>query len=80
VSTTSESTLRWGSYTVPSPTSWGPHGLRSVQLPYQPSAPIAVYEEFFRAPASARSGQAALRIPAALLGQPLKGSGNLHLR
>jgi AraC-like DNA-binding protein len=58
----------------------GPYGLRSVELPYQPSAPLGVYEEFFRAPVNVRSGHAALRIPASLLGQPLKGSGNLHLR
>jgi Arabinose-binding domain of AraC transcription regulator, N-term len=57
----------------------GPYGLRSVQLPYQPTAPIGVYEEFFRAPIIVQAGHASLRIPASLLGQPLPGFFSLDL-
>lgn len=51
----------------------GPYGLRSVELPYDPPAPLAVYERFFGV--AVRPGRAAalLRVPATLAARPLHG-------
>lgn len=55
------------------------YGLRSVELPYRPAAPIAVYEEFFGAPVRIERPAALLRVPSALANRPLSGGDeNLH--
>ncbi|MFI9504357.1 AraC family transcriptional regulator ligand-binding domain-containing protein [Nocardia sp. NPDC052566] len=55
------------------------YGLRSVELPYRPEAPIAVYEEFFGAPVRVDQPAAALRVPRTLNTRPLTGGDrNLH--
>jgi AraC-like DNA-binding protein len=58
----------------------GPYGLRSVDLPHRPRAPIATYESFFGAPVRIDRPVGLLRLPASVHKQPLKGGGNLHLR
>jgi AraC-like DNA-binding protein len=58
----------------------GPYGLRAVELPHHPRAPIARYESFFGAPVRVDRPVGLLRIPVAMLKQPLKSGGNLHLR
>jgi AraC-like DNA-binding protein len=51
----------------------GPYGLRGVELPYRPAAPLTAHEAFFGAPV--RVGRvrdyAALRLPSALLTRPV---------
>ncbi|WP_330183023.1 AraC family transcriptional regulator [Nocardia sp. NBC_01503] len=55
------------------------YGLRSVELPYRPAAPIQVYEEFFGAPVRIERPVALLRVPSALANRPLSGGDeNLH--
>ncbi|WP_330232665.1 AraC family transcriptional regulator [Nocardia sp. NBC_00508] len=55
------------------------YGLRSVELPYRPKAPIASYEEFFGAPVRVERPSAALRVPSSLATRPLTGGDeNLH--
>ncbi|MFX0574279.1 AraC family transcriptional regulator [Nocardia nepalensis] len=55
------------------------YGLRSVELPYRPAAPIRVYEEFFGAPVRVERPAAALRIPSSLASRSLSGGDeNLH--
>ncbi|MFI9009145.1 AraC family transcriptional regulator [Actinosynnema sp. NPDC053489] len=51
----------------------GPYGLRSVELPYAPVAPLAVYERFFGAAVHVGQDAPLLRMPRALLHQPLAG-------
>ncbi len=55
------------------------YGLRSVELPYRPEAPVASYEEFFGAPVRVERPSAALRLPSSLVTRPLTGGDeNLH--
>ncbi|MFJ4651401.1 AraC family transcriptional regulator [Nocardia sp. NPDC088792] len=55
------------------------YGLRSVELPYRPIAPIAVYEEFFGAPVRIERPAALLRVPGSLANRALSGGDeNLH--
>ncbi|WP_280506093.1 AraC family transcriptional regulator, partial [Nocardia farcinica] len=49
------------------------YGLRSVELPYHPPAPLAAHERFYAAPVHTGRPRAALRIPAALADRPLSG-------
>jgi AraC-like DNA-binding protein len=51
----------------------GRYGLRTVELPYRPPAPLAVYEEFFGVPVRVGRPAAALRVPLSLGNQPLTG-------
>ncbi|MDT3396775.1 AraC family transcriptional regulator [Streptomyces sp. B1866] len=57
----------------------GPYGLRSVELPYRPAAPLAAYEEFFGAPVRVGRPAALLRVPTSLAARPL-GDADEHLR
>jgi AraC-like DNA-binding protein len=52
----------------------GRYGLRSVELPHRPQAPLAVYEEFFGAPVRVERPVGFLRIPTSLLRKPLQGA------
>ncbi|WP_433726992.1 AraC family transcriptional regulator [Nocardia sp. CA-129566] len=55
------------------------YGLRSVELPYRPVAPIRVYEEFFGAPVRVERPAAVLRMPSRLASLSLSGGDeNLH--
>ncbi|MEC3920603.1 AraC family transcriptional regulator [Nocardia sp. CDC160] len=55
------------------------YGLRSVELPYRPAAPIQAYEEFFGAPVRIERPAALLRVPSSLANRPLSGGDeNLH--
>lgn len=55
------------------------YGLRSVELPYRPPAPLSVYEEFFGAPVRVERPAALLRVPSSLATRPLSGGDeNLH--
>lgn len=55
------------------------YGLRSVELPHRPAAPVRVYEEFFGAPVRVERPAAALRIPNRLASLSLSGGDeNLH--
>lgn len=55
------------------------YGLRSVELPYHPPAPLSAYEEFFGAPVRVGRPAAILRVPSALADRPLSGvDQNLH--
>ncbi|MFE3023262.1 AraC family transcriptional regulator [Nocardia tengchongensis] len=55
------------------------YGLRSVELPYRPVAPIRTYEEFFGAPVRIERPAALLRGPATLGDRTLAGGDeNLH--
>ncbi|GAB0108559.1 AraC family transcriptional regulator [Nocardia sp. JMUB6875] len=55
------------------------YGLRSVELPYRPAAPIQAYEEFFGAPVRIERPEAVLRVPSSLANRPLSGGDeNLH--
>lgn len=53
----------------------GPYKLRSVELPYQPAAPVAVHREFFGAPVHSRrvQGGVMLRLATGVLATPLRG-------
>lgn len=57
----------------------GPYGLRSVELPYAPVAPISVYENFFGVAVSTGRPAAVLRVPASLLDRPMHG-GDSNLK
>lgn len=57
----------------------GRYGLRSVELAHRPRAPLSTYEEFFGAAVRAERPANLLRVPRALLKQPLAG-GDPHLR
>ncbi|WP_030619718.1 AraC family transcriptional regulator [Streptomyces sclerotialus] len=57
----------------------GPYGLRTVELPYRPAAPLSAYEEFFGVPVRVARPAALLRVPKSLGGRPLAG-GDEHLR
>jgi AraC-like DNA-binding protein len=52
----------------------GSYGLRTVDLPHTPVAPLAVYEEFFGAPVRTGKPAPLLRLPRSLANQPLPGS------
>ncbi|MDO9381097.1 MAG: AraC family transcriptional regulator [Nocardioidaceae bacterium] len=52
----------------------GSYGLRTVDLPHEPLAPIEVYEEFFGAQVRTRRPAAMLRLPSSLGDLPLAGS------
>ncbi|MFD1825993.1 MULTISPECIES: AraC family transcriptional regulator [Mumia] len=54
--------------------------LRSVHLPYEPVAPLAVYEEFFGAPVHPRAEAAYLRIPATLGDTAIAGADESNRR
>ncbi len=49
------------------------YGLRTVELPYRPPAPLAVYEEFFGVQVRVARPSAMLRVPSGLAGQSLAG-------
>jgi AraC-like DNA-binding protein len=51
----------------------GGYGLRSVDLPHQPTAPRERYAEAFGATVRFGRPEALLRLPASLLGRPLEG-------
>ncbi|MFD1148816.1 AraC family transcriptional regulator [Saccharothrix hoggarensis] len=51
----------------------GRYGLRSVELPYHPPAPLAAYEEFFGVTVHIGQDAPMLRMPRALAHQPLAG-------
>lgn len=51
----------------------GAYGLRTVDLPYAPLAPVAAYEDFFGARVRFERDAARLRLPASLAGLPLTG-------
>ncbi|NYG55975.1 AraC family transcriptional regulator [Nocardioides perillae] len=52
----------------------GPYGLRTVELPYHPPAPVARYEEFFGVEVRPGRPAALLRVPASLADRPVAGS------
>ncbi|WP_406236781.1 AraC family transcriptional regulator [Nocardia sp. NBC_01009] len=55
------------------------YGLRSVELPYRPEAPLHTYEELFGAPVRINRPAAVLRVPSSLATRPLSGGDeNLH--
>ncbi|MFD7842608.1 AraC family transcriptional regulator [Nocardia sp. NPDC059764] len=55
------------------------YGLRSVELPYRPAAPIQAYEDFFGAPVRIERPAALLRVPVGLADRVLTGGDeNLH--
>ncbi|MGB3770587.1 MAG: AraC family transcriptional regulator [Rhodococcus sp. (in: high G+C Gram-positive bacteria)] len=57
----------------------GHYGLRSVELPYVPVAPVSVYENFFGVAVSVDRPAAVLRVPATLMNRPMHGGdSNLH--
>lgn len=49
------------------------YGLRTVELPYRPPAPLAVYERFFGVPVRVARPAAMLRVPRDLAGRSLVG-------
>ncbi|WP_207392763.1 AraC family transcriptional regulator [Aeromicrobium sp. IC_218] len=49
----------------------GGYGLRGVELPHRPLAPVSRYEEWFGAPVRVGEAQALLRVPASLMTRPL---------
>ena len=51
----------------------GSYGLRTVELPYRPPAPLSVYEAFFGVPVRVGRPAAALRVPRSLGDRPLAG-------
>ncbi|WP_059012642.1 AraC family transcriptional regulator [Streptomyces specialis] len=57
----------------------GPYGLRGVELPYRPAAPLSVYEDFFGAPVRTGRPAPALRVPRSLGARSL-AHGDEHLR
>jgi AraC-like DNA-binding protein len=57
----------------------GRYGLRSVELPYQPRAPLSAYEDFFRAPVHVNRPAPALRVPSSIGALPIAtGGGGAH--
>lgn len=57
----------------------GAYGLRGIELPYHPAAPVSVYEEFFGVPVRTRRPAALLRVPTSLAAVPLR-NGDARLR
>lgn len=55
----------------------GSYGLRSVQLPHPPLAPVAAYREHFGAEVDFGSSHALLRVPRQVLGVPVSGGNEL---
>ncbi len=49
----------------------GPYGLRTVELPHRPVAPLARYEEFFGVPVTIGRPAALLRVPTSLSSLPV---------
>jgi AraC-like DNA-binding protein len=49
----------------------GGYGLRGVEVPHRPLAPLARYEEFFGAPVTTGAPEALLRVPVSLMDRPL---------
>lgn len=49
----------------------GAYGLRTVELPHRPLAPVSRYEEFFGVPVTVDRPAAVLRVPTSLSAQPL---------
>ena len=49
------------------------YGLRTVELPYRPTAPLSAYEEFFGVPVRVARPAALLRVPGSLAGASLAG-------
>lgn len=49
----------------------GGYGLRSVELPHRPVAPVARYEAFFGVPVAIERPAAVLRVPVSLAAQPI---------
>ncbi|MFF2396975.1 AraC family transcriptional regulator [Nocardia sp. NPDC058114] len=58
----------------------GRYGLRSVDLPYRPVAPIALYERFFGAPVRVARPAANLRVPRSITTLPLSGADESLMR
>jgi AraC-like DNA-binding protein len=56
-----------------------PYGLRGVELPYRPPAPVERYEQFFGAPVRTGRYAALLRVPTSLAGRRL-AHGDAQLR
>jgi hypothetical protein len=54
------------------------YGLRSVDLPHHPRAPITTHEAFFGALIRIDRPIGLLRIPAGIHKQPLQGGGNIY--
>lgn len=57
----------------------GSYGLRTVELPHRPAAPLARYEEFFGVPVTIGRPAALLRVPTSLSAQPIS-TGNSAMR
>lgn len=51
----------------------GAYGLRTVELPYHPKAPLSTYEEFFGVPVHVGRPAAMLRVPRSLADRPVVG-------
>ncbi|QHE66894.1 AraC family transcriptional regulator [Rhodococcus sp. WAY2] len=58
----------------------GRYGLRSVDLPYRPAAPIDRYEKFFGAPVRIARPAALLRVPRSITTHPLLGADEALMR
>ncbi|MFE5284006.1 AraC family transcriptional regulator [Nocardia sp. NPDC056611] len=58
----------------------GRYGLRSVDLPYRPRAPIERYERFFGAPVQIARPAAMLRVPRSITTLPLAGADEALMR
>ncbi|WP_285031482.1 AraC family transcriptional regulator [Mycolicibacterium sp. lyk4-40-TYG-92] len=56
------------------------YGLVSVELPFQPLAPVAVFEEFFGAPVRVERPSAILRLSSRVLELPLRVQSDVHTR
>lgn len=52
----------------------GSYGLRTVELPYRPVAPLSCYEEFFGVPVRINRQSAMLRVPRSIASRPLAGA------
>ncbi|WP_344680274.1 AraC family transcriptional regulator [Saccharopolyspora taberi] len=52
----------------------GPYGLRGVELPHTPRAPLSAYEDFFGVPVRTGSTAPMLRLPRSLATTPLTGT------
>ncbi len=49
----------------------GGYGLRGVEVPHRPLAPVARYEDYFGAPVRTGASEALLRVPVSLMSRPL---------
>lgn len=58
----------------------GAYGLRGVELPHHPLAPLARYEEFFGVPVLVGRPEAVLRVPMSLLDQPIRAANQAARR